>query len=85
MVKNRPPASILPPVNKRLIAQYIGRNVFALGALGFGSLIFLYKFYINANSLPFLKSRKSYSFQADPYSGKVSCNYQDVPNYQHGY
>ena len=85
MLKNRPPIGILPKVNRRLIAQYFGRNFFAATAISFGALFFMYKFYINANSGPFLKTKKTFSFQADPYSGKVSCNQQDVPNNQHGF
>ena len=85
MVKNRPPQNILPPVNKRLIAQYFGRNIYFVSAFGLFGLIFLHKFYLNANSGPYIKSRKAYTFESDPYSGKVSCNFRDVPNYPHGY
>jgi hypothetical protein len=85
MVNNRPPLSILPQVNKRIVAQYLARNVYLKVAFFLTGSIFLYKFYVNANSAPFVKTRKSFSFEADPYSGKVSCSYKDVPNYQHGY
>lgn len=85
MVRNRPPLSILPTINKRVVSQYLARNLFFQTAFFLTGAIFLYKFYVNANSAPFIKSRKSFSFEADPYSGKVSCAYRDVPNYQHGY
>jgi len=85
MVKNRPPQSILPPVNKRLISQYFARNIYFGITFGLLGLTFLQKFWLNANSGPFIKSRKAYTFESDPYSGKVSCNFKDVPNYQHGY
>jgi hypothetical protein len=85
MVSNRPPLSVAPAVNKRLISQYFGRNLYFFTAAGLFGFIFLQKFWINANSGPYTKSRKAYSFESDPYSGKVSCKFRDVPNYQHGY
>ena len=85
MISNRPPLSILPSVNKRIVSQYIARSFFAKGALLLLGPIFIYKFYVNLNSAPFLKTRKTFNFEADPYSGKVKCTYQDVPNHQHGY
>ena len=85
MVKNRPPLSILPAPNKRLISQYMARTSFTVGVLAFAGSIFVYKFWLNAHSSFFLKSRKSFSFETDPYSGKVNCNYKEVPNNQHGY
>jgi hypothetical protein len=85
MIKNRPPLGILPSINKRIMAQYHARNFYLNTAVALIGGLFLYKFWINANSTPFLKSRKSFSFKADPYSNKVSCDYRDVPNFQHGY
>jgi hypothetical protein len=85
MVRNRPPLSILPAINKRILSQSLARSIFAVSAFGIASTIFVYKLFINANSAPFLKTRKAFSFEVDPYSGKVNCNYRDVPNYQHGY
>lgn len=85
MVSNRPPASILPAINKRLISQRIARTAFSVGVVGLLGSIYLYKFWVNANSGPFLKTRKAFRFDVDPYSGKVRCDYNDVPNYQHGY
>lgn len=76
MVKNHPPAGILPAVNKRLLAQYFGRNVFGVTAFAALGWIFLYKLDLNLNSGPVLKSRKSYSFEGDPFSGKVRCSYR---------
>lgn len=76
MVQNRPSASILPSVNRRLIAQYQGRTIFAVGTLGLLGTILLYKFFLNANSRPFLKSRKTFRWESDPYSGQVRCTYQ---------
>lgn len=85
MVHNRPPLNILPQVNKRIVSQYFARNIYLNTAVALIGSIFLYKFTINANSAPFLKTRKEFNFKADPYSGKVSCSYRDVPNVQHGY
>jgi hypothetical protein len=85
MIKNRPSLSLIPNPNKRLISQYLARNLFTGGAVLLTSFVLLYKFFVNANSAPFLKTRKSFNFQADPYTGKVNCTFQDVPNYQHGF
>ena len=79
MVRNRPSATL--PVNKRLVAQYYGRSAFAGVSFALISGIFIYKLILNANSGPFLKNRKSFSFESDPYSGKVRCNYNEAPNY----
>lgn len=76
MVKNRPSASVLPSINKRLLAQYLGRSSFSVASFALIGGIFLYKFALNANSGPFLKSRKSFNFESDPYSGKVRCTHQ---------
>lgn len=85
MMKNRPPVSILPDINKRLISQRIVRMGFTVSAVALLGSIFVYKFWLNANSGLFLKTRKAFRFDVDPYSGKVRCNFNDVPNYQHGY
>lgn len=85
MIKNRPPLSSVPPINKKILSQYFARNLFFQTALFLTGTIFLYKFYANVNSAPLLKTRKSFSFESDPYSGKVSCSFKEVPNYQHGY
>ena len=62
MVRNRPPASILPTVNKRLVSQYLGRTMFGVTAFGLTGAIFLYKFWLNAHSGPFLKHRAAFNF-----------------------
>ena len=85
MIKNRPPSSLLPSVNKRLVSQYLARSTFAGVSFFILSGVFVYKFLLNANSGPFLKGRKSFTFEADPYSGQVRCDHKEVPNYQHGY
>jgi len=85
MVSNRPPVSILPTVNKRLISQFTARSLFAAGVLAAFGGIFLYKFFLNANSRPFLKSRKAFRWESDPYTGQVSCTYQEQPNDAHNY
>ena len=85
MVQNRPPASILPSVNKRLISQYKARTLFAVGAFATLASVLMYKFFLNANSKPFLKSRKSYRWEVDPYTGQIKCNYREIPNDQHDY
>jgi hypothetical protein len=85
MVRNRPAASILPPVNRRLIAQRLGRTVFASTSLTLLLSVLMYKFWLNAHSAPFLKTRRSFTFEADPYSGKVRCNFKNLPNNPHGY
>ena len=53
--------------------------------VGLGGAIFLQKFWLSANSLPFIKSRKEFDFQVDPYSGDISCSYRDVAFRQHGF
>ena len=85
MVQNRPPVSILPAVNRRLLAQYKARTIFAVGAFSLLGLILMHKFFLNANSRPFLKSRKTFRWESDPYTGQVRCTYQEVPNDQHNY
>ena len=85
MIKNRPPLSSIPPINKRILGQHLARNLFFQTAILLTGTIFLYKFYTNVNSAPLLKTRKSFSFEADPFSGKVSCSFKEVPNYQHGF
>lgn len=62
MVRNRPSSSLIPSVNKRLVAQYLGRTTFATVSFGLLGIIFLYKFSLNANSAPFLKDRKDFTF-----------------------
>ena len=85
MIKNRPSSSLLPAVNKRLVSQYLARSTFAGGCFLVLTGVFVYKFALNANSGPFLKSRRSFSFESDPYSGKVRCDHKEVPNTQHGF
>ena len=85
LVRNRPPLSVLPPPNKRLVSQFLARSLFTTTSFILCGSIFLYKFYINANSEPILKTRKEFSFEADPYSSQVSCNHRDIPNRQHDY
>lgn len=62
MVKNRPPLSVLPQVNKRILSQYFARGIFTQGALVLFFSVFMYKFYLNLNSAPFLKTKKTFSF-----------------------
>ncbi len=76
MVKNRPPLSSIPPINKKVVSQFLARNLFTQAALLLTGTIFLYKFYANVNSAPLVKTRKAFSFESDPYSGKVSCNFK---------
>lgn len=85
MIRNRPAVSQLPAINKRLVSQYFGRTFFYASSFFLIGTLFLYKFCLNANASPFLKTKKTFTFNADPYTGKVSCNYRDVPNFQHGY
>jgi hypothetical protein len=75
MVKNRPTIAQVPAINKRILAQKIGTNAFFfLGLTTIGTLI-LYKYFMDASSLYVVKTRKSFSFESDPYSGKVKCSY----------
>ena len=85
MIQNRPPASILPSVNKRLLSQFKARTIFTTAAFATATAVLLYKFLLNANSKPLLKNRKSFRWESDPYTGQVSCNYRDIPNDQHNY
>lgn len=85
MVKNRPALSLLPPVNKRLVAQFMSRSFYMTAAFVSIVSILGYKFVLNSNSIPFLRTRKNFRFESDPYSGKVRCSYNDVVNREYDY
>jgi len=85
MVKNRPSLSIIPSVNKRIISQYIGRNIFTLSAIFVLGITLTNKFWNSTFPDRYLKTKKSYNFEFDPYSGKVSCIYNEVRNNIHDY
>ena len=85
MIKNRPPLSAIPFSNKRLVSQYITRSLFTTAAVGLTIGILFYKFALSSNTALFVNSRKSFRFESDPYTEKVSCTYQDRPKFQHGY
>ncbi len=85
MIKNRPSISVVPSVNKRILAQRWGIT----GAILFGvtsslSLI-AYKYFLDVSSLYVVKTKKAFTFESDPLSGKVKCNYTEVPNKQYGF
>ena len=84
MINNRPNVSIVPPVNKRILAQKVGLTGFMLfGTFTVMSLI-SYKYFLDISSLYLVKTKKAFTFDSDPYSGKVKCNYTEVPNKQYG-
>ena len=85
LVRNRPPLSVAPSVNKRLVSQYLARNLFFGGGILLMGGVFLYKFWINTNSLPFLKVRKDYRWEVDVYSGQVNCSHREIPYRQHDF
>ena len=60
MVKNRPPSTAMPVANKRLVAQYLARSTFAGGCFFVLCGVLVYKFTLNANAAPFLKSKKTF-------------------------
>ena len=74
MIKNRPALSMIPPINKRIIAQRIGISGFIL--FGITSLLTLisYEYFVDASSLYLVKTKKAFSFESDPYTGKVKCS-----------
>ena len=83
MIKNRPNLSIVPKPNKRLISQMVGRSLFINAAFMSAFSILVFKGIVNFNSLPFMKTRKNFVFETDPYSGEIKCKYNDVPYVQH--
>lgn len=85
MINNKPSLSLIPQANKRLLAQGLGIRVAILSGIGSFASIVLYKYFIDNSSLYLTKTKKEFSFESDLYSGKVKCNYKDIPNRQHGY
>ena len=85
MIKNKPSLSLIPEANKRLLAQGLGIRVAILSGIGFFGSTVLYKYFIDNTSLYLTKTKKEFSFESDPYTGKVKCDYTDVSNRQHGY
>lgn len=85
MIKNRPNVSIVPPANKRIIAQKWG--ITAAIMLGFTSYLSIvaYKYFLDFSSLYVVKTKKAFTFESDPFTGKVKCNYTEVPNKQYGF
>lgn len=85
MIKNRPSLSIIPPINKRIVAQKWAVS----GAILLGLTTYFYivgsKFFLDASSLYVTKTKKAFTFESDPITGKVKCNYTEVPNKQYGY
>jgi hypothetical protein len=85
MVNNRPNLSIIPPVNKRILAQKWGVQGFILFSITSVISLIGYKYFLDVSSLYVNKTKKSFSFESDPYSGKVKCNFTEVPNKQYGF
>ena len=78
MLKNKPSISIVPQVNKRIIAGRIGMGYLLNFAVLSTSLIFMYKLTTQTFSYQLYDTRKNFRFLSDPYSGKVSCQYRDI-------
>lgn len=85
MIKNRPSATLVPSVNKRILAQKWGVQGLILAGITSYVCIVGYKYFTDVSSLYLVKTKKSFSFESDAYSGKVKCNYTEVPNKQYGY
>lgn len=75
MIKNRPSVSLIPPPNRRILAQWVGTNVFGFSILAaiLGGIVLME--YRNQLSFRFYDTRKRFHFKSDPYSGNVSCSY----------
>lgn len=85
MIKNKPSLSLIPAVNKRILAQRWGiTGAIFIGYTSIFSLV-VYKYFLDVASLELVKTKKSFSFESDPFSGKVKCNYTDIPNKQYGF
>lgn len=85
MIKNRPNLSIVPPINKRILAQKWGiTTAIMLGLTSYLSIV-AYKYFLDFSSLYVVKTKKAFTFETDPFSGKVKCNYTEVPNKQYGF
>lgn len=85
MIKNRPSLTLIPAANKRILAQRYGVQGFILLSLASAASIIGYKYFLDVSSLYVVKTKKSFSFESDPYSGKVKCNFTEVPNKQFGF
>jgi len=85
MIKNRPSVSLVPSINKRILAQRWGIQGLILAGITSYACIVGYKYSTDLLSLYLVKTKKSFSFESDAYSGKVKCNYTEVPNKQYGY
>lgn len=85
MIKNRPSVSVVPPINKRILAQKWGITaVIMVGVTSYLSIVAT-KFFLDFSSLYVVKTKKAFTFETDPFSGKVKCSYTEVPNKQYGF
>ena len=79
MIANRPLLSILPSVKPKVYSQYLGLNWYALIVVSSILGIAAYKQSNDLTSMKTYNTRKNFSFEADPYSSKVSCSFKDAP------
>ena len=75
MIKNRPELTAIPAANKRILAQKVGITGFIMFGLVSLSSLLAYKYFVDASSLHLVKTRKAFTFESDPYTGKVKCSY----------
>lgn len=75
MIKNRPSLALVPQINKVVLGRRFALNIFAFTSFATISSLIIYKWFSNEMSLSLLKTKKSFTFEADPYSGKVKCSY----------
>jgi hypothetical protein len=85
MIRTRPALNLIPTANKRILGQRVGITGAILFGLTSTISLLLYKYYLDGSSLYLIKTEKKFNFESDPYSGKVKCNYTEVPNRQHGF
>lgn len=85
MIKNRPTLSLVPSINKRILAQRWGvTGAIFIGYTAIFSFI-AYKYFLDIASLELVKTKKQFTFESDPFTGKVKCNYFDAPNKLYGF
>lgn len=84
MIKNRPPISVIPSANKRILTQRVGSNWLAMSLFGGILGIFAYRYLQETFSAELYNTRKQFNIKADPYSGTVSCAHRDAQYTQTG-
>lgn len=78
MIANRPTLSLIPSIKPKVYGQYLGINWYSFIIFASFLGIAAYKQTNDLTSLRTYNTRKNFSFEADPYSSKVSCSYKDA-------